>query len=128
MKKLATLLLTALLIAALAFVYAAFREQAAPGSKHITITVVDSAAQETAYSLKTDALFLRQAMDECQGLTYKGSEGPYGLMISEVNGEIADYSVNGAYWGFSVNGQYCNYGIDEQPVEDGDAFIIAYTR
>ena len=34
----------------------------------------------------------------------------------------------GAYWGFSVNGQYCNYGIDEQPVEDGDAFVIAYTK
>jgi len=105
-----------------------FSEKAAEGSKAITITVVNSAAQETAYALKTDALYLRQAMDECEGLTYEGSEGPYGLMISSVNGEIADYNVNGAYWGFFVNDQYCNYGIDEQPVEDGDAFVIAYTK
>jgi len=127
-KRILAASLFALLIAALALVYVTFSEKAAEGSKAITITVVNSAAQETAYALKTDALYLRQAMDECEGLTYEGSEGPYGLMISSVNGEIADYNVNGAYWGFFVNDQYCNYGIDEQPVEDGDAFVIAYTK
>ena len=118
----------ALLIAALALVYAAFGEKTVSGSKTISITVVNSAAEETAYSLKTDALYLRQAMDECDGLTYTGSEGPYGIMIDSVNGERAVYSENGAYWGFSINGEYCNYGIDEQPVKDGDAFTIAYTK
>ena len=117
-----------LLAAALALCYALFGEQAVPGSKSITISVIDSAAQETVYALQTDAAFLRQAMDEAEGLSYSGTEGPYGLMIDTVNGETADFSVNGAYWGFSVNGQYCNYGIDQQPVEDGDAFTIAYTR
>lgn len=117
-----------LLAAALILVYAAFREQPISGSKAITIAVVNSAAQETTYSLKTDAAYLRQAMDECEGLTYSGEEGQYGMMIDTVNGEKADYSVDGAYWSFSVNGEYCNYGIDQQPVEDGDAFTIAYTR
>ena len=118
----------ALLIAALVLVYAAFGEKAVSGSKAVTITVVDSAAMETAYSIKTDALYLSQAMDACEGLSYSGSEGPYGIMVDTVNGERAVYAENGAYWGFSVNGQYCNYGIDEQPVEDGDAFVIAYTK
>ena len=117
-----------LLAAVMALVYAALREQAVSGSKAITITVVDSAAKETAYSLKTDAEFLQQAMDEAEGLTYSGTEGPYGLMIDTVNGETADYSADGAYWSFFVNGEYCNYGAAEQPVEDGDAFTIAYTQ
>lgn len=117
-----------LLAAAMTCVYVAFREQAVAGSKAITIAVVNSAAQETAYSLKTDAAYLQQAMDEAEGLTYSGTEGPYGLMIDTVNGEKADYSADGAYWGFFVNGEYCSYGVSEQPVEDGDHFTIAYTK
>ncbi len=128
LKRILAASVFALLIAALAITYAVFGEKAVSGSKAITITVVNSAAEETVYSVQTDALYLRQAMDECEGLTYSGSEGPYGLMIDTVNGERAVYAENGAYWGFSVNGQYCNYGIDEQPVEDGDAFVIAYTK
>ena len=127
-KKLIGAGLFALLIAALAFVYAAFHEKAVSGSKNITIEVINSAAESETYSLRTDAQYLLEAMEEAEGLTFSGSEGPYGLMITEVNGETADYNVNGAYWGFSVNGAYCNYGVSEQPVEDGDAFVIAYTK
>jgi hypothetical protein len=36
--------------------------------------------------------------------------------------------LDGAYWSFNVNGEYCNYGVSEQPVEDGDAFEIVYTK
>jgi len=67
-------------------------------------------------------------MDEAEGLTYSGTEGAYGLMIDTVNGETADYSVDASYWSFNVNGEYCNYGIDQQPVNDGDAFSIVYTK
>ena len=45
-----------------------------------------------------------------------------------VNGESAVYDTDGAYWGFFVNDEYCNYGVSEQPVEDGDAFKIEYTK
>ena len=49
------------------------------------------------------------------------------LMISSINGEVADYNVDSSYWSFYVNDEYCNYGIDTQPVKDGDAFAIVYT-
>ena len=127
-KKLLGAALLVLLIAALSFVYVTFHEKAVSGSKNITIEVINSAAESETYSLRTDAQYLLDAMKEAEGLTFSGSEGPYGLMITEVNGETADYNVNGAYWGFSVNGAYCNYGASEQPVEDGDAFVIAYTK
>ena len=117
-----------MLTAALAIVYLTFREKTVEGTKAITLSVINSAGEETLYSLKTDAQYLLGAMEEAEGLTFEGTEGPYGMMITEVNGERAVYDESGAYWGFSVNGEYCNYGVSEQPVEDGDAFVIAYTK
>ena len=127
-KKLLAVLLLAALAAGMTFVYVRFGAKPVAGSKAITITVVDSAAKETVYSLRTDAEFLLGAMEEAEGLSFSGSEGPYGMMITEVNGETADYSVNGAYWSFTVNGAYGSYGVSEQPIYDGDAFVIAYMK
>lgn len=128
LKKVLAAAVLLLLVAALAAVYAAFGAKPVAGSKNVTISVVNSKAETTTYSLKTDAEYLRQAMDEAEGLTYSGTEGAYGLMIDTVNGETADYSVDASYWSFNVNGEYCNYGIDQQPVNDGDAFSIVYTK
>lgn len=79
------------------------------------------------YNVKTDAEFLRQAMEETKGLTFSGTESEYGMMVETVNGETADYNADGAYWAFYVNDEYCNYGIDSQPVVDGEAYRIVYT-
>ena len=115
------------LIAVFAIVFALFSAKPVEGSKAITIEVVNKAQESIVYELKTDAEFLRQAMDEAEGLTYDGSESEYGMMISTINGEVADFNVDQSHWGFYVNGEYCNYGIDTQPVYDGDAFQIVYT-
>ena len=114
-------------VAALIGVYSMFGAKAVAGRKNITIEVINKAAESTVYELATDAEFLRQAMEETEGLTFEGEEGPYGLAVSTVNGEIADFSIDGSYWSFYVNEEYCNYGIDSQPVMDGDAFQIVYT-
>lgn len=118
----------ALLVAAMALIYARFGAKPVSGSKSITISVVSSAAQTTSYALHTDAEYLIEAMEEAEGLTFQGSEGPYGMMLSEINGEKAIFEENGAYWSITVNGEYGNYGVSEQPVHDGDAFVIAYTK
>lgn len=114
-------------VAILIGVYSAFGAKPVAGSKDITIEVVNKATESTVYELSTDAEFLRQAMEEADGLTFDGTESEYGLMVSTVNGEVADYSVDASYWSFYVNDEYCNYGIDSQPVTDGDAFKIVYT-
>lgn len=114
------------LVAIFAVVYSVFREKPVEGSKSITIEVVSKDAKSTTYELKTDAMYLRGAMEEAEGLTFGGSESEYGLMVDTVNEVKADYAADGAYWSFYVNGSYCNYGIDTQPVEDGDAFKIVY--
>lgn len=118
----------AALVAALVAVWMIFGAKPQEGAKEITIEVINSADESVIYELNTDAEYLRQAMDEAEGLTYDGTESEYGIMISTINGEVADYNVDGSYWSFYVNGEYCNYGIDTQPVADGDAFVIEYAQ
>lgn len=114
-------------IAALAAVYFVFRAKPVEGSKAITIEVVNKEKETKSYELKTDAEFLRQAMEETKDLTFSGTESALGMMVETINGETADYNVDGAYWAFYVNGGYCELGIDSQPVVDGDKFTIEYT-
>ena len=126
-KKLLGLGALIIIIAAFAIIYGKFSEKPVEGSKAITIEVINSKEESTTYELNTDAEFVEQAMNETEGLEYEAEDGPYGLAVNSVNGEVAVFEENGAYWGFFVNGEYCNYGISEQPVEDGDAFQIVYT-
>lgn len=116
-----------ILIAAMGAVYFAFRAKPQTGSKNITIEVVNKAQEAATYEVKTDAEYLRQAMEEAEGLTFSGTESEFGLAVDTINGEVADYNVDGAYWAFYVNDEYCNYGVDSQPVADGDNFTIVYT-
>lgn len=118
------------LIVAMTLIWTNFREKPVEGSKAITIEVVDSQGESEKYELKTDAEYLQQAMDEAkeEGLSYEGEDSAYGLSVTVVNGERAVYEKDDAYWSFNVNGEYCNYGISQQPVEDGDAFEIVYTK
>ena len=118
------------LIVAMVLLWTNFHEKPVEGSKAITIEVVNSKEESEIYELKTDAEFLEQAMEEAkeEGLTFEAEEGPYGLMVTIVNGEKAVFEEDNAYWSFNVNGEYCNYGVSEQPVEDGDAFEIVYTK
>ena len=115
-------------IAIFIIAYGAFREKPVEGSKTITIEVINQADESKEYEVKTDSEFLRQAMEEAEGLEFSGQESEYGMMVEIVNGESAVFDKDGAYWSFMVNGETCNNGIDTQPVEDGDEFQIVYTE
>ena len=125
-KALIGVVVLIVLVAVMGILYSVFREKPVQGSKSITIEVVDSKQESKIYELNTDAEYLQQVMDEAEGLEYDGYESEYGFTITAINGEEADFTKDSAYWSFYVNDDYCNYGISEQPVEDGDAFKIAY--
>lgn len=116
-----------LVVALFAGIYSLMSPKAQTGAKTITIEVIDNEKASTVYDVNTDAEYLRQAMEEAEGLSFSGTESEYGLMIDTVNGVRADYTLDGAYWSFMVNGAYSNYGIDTQPVTDGDVYQIVYT-
>ena len=115
-------------IAAMLTAFFVFRDKPVKGSKSIVISVIDADAKTTVYELKTDASFLKQAMEETKGLTFSGTESQYGTMIDTVNGIRADYNKDKAYWSFYVNDEYCANGIETQVVNDGDKFKIVYTK
>jgi len=127
-KKILGVIAIIVVIAALLGVYFAFREQPAEGLKTVSVEVILANGQSEIYETSTDAEYLRQVLDEIDGITYGEKQSGFGPMVTEINGEIAIYEQNGAYWAFFVNGEYCNYGISDQPVNDGDEFRIEYTR
>lgn len=128
-KKKIILAVGALVLVAAIFagVYFALAPKASAGGKEITIEVIDDAQASTVYEVSTDAEYLGDAIREIEGLTVEGTESEYGLMVDTVNGVVADYNENGAYWAFYVDGEYCMYGMDQQPIEDGQAYQIIYT-
>ena len=127
-KKVLLALIPIAIIAALAVIFFVFKPQTVAGSKKIEIDVVNDNGEIKAYNFKTDAEFLKQAMEEAEGLEFSGEDSEYGMMITEVNGVTADYNVDQSYWAFYVNDDYCNYGVEQQPVADGDVFRIEYTK
>lgn len=127
-KKVLLGLIPVAIIAVLAVIFFVFKPQVAAGSKKIEIDVVNDIGETRTYDVKTDAEYLRQAMEEAEGLEFSGEESEYGMMVTEINGVVADYNADQSYWAFYVNGDFCNYGIEQQPVTDGDIFRIEYTK
>ena len=127
-KSLLVLPVIAVLIVIMLAIYASNRPEPSEGSKSVGITVIDDEGGESQYFIATDAMYLREVMDELSeensDFTYGGEEGEYGYYVNETNGVEADNM--SAYWGFYINGEYCSYGIDSQPVSDGDIFEIVY--
>lgn len=126
-KKIAAgVLALVLLIAICAFAYVKFKPQPVEGAKTISIEVVDDEGTSVIYEVHTDAEYLLQAMEDADGLTFDGEEGDYGFTVYTVNDVTADFNTDSAYWSFYLNDEYCNYGVSEQPVNDGDEFMIRY--
>ena len=126
-KKIIGIVVAVLLVVAMASAYFAFGEKSVEGQKQITIEVVAEDATSTVYEVDTDAEYLLGAMEDAEGLTFEGEDGPYGMSISTVNGVRADYTLDGAYWAFFVGEEYCNYGVSSQPISDGETYKIVYT-
>ena len=119
------------LIAIFAIVFTMFKPKTMEGSKTLTFEVVNKAGEITEYDVKTDAEYLRQAMEEAMaagiGFSFGGDETQYGLTLHTINGEKADFNTDSAYWSILVNGEYGNYGAENQPVADGDTYSFVYT-
>jgi len=109
-----------LLIAAAGILWHVTRPQGVEGEKSIVVSVVRG--EDTAvHTLRTDALFLRGALEE-NGLI-EGDETAFGLFVKTVGG----YTVNEAameWWNFAVNGEDLMVGVDEAVIHDGDAVTI----
>ena len=125
-KKLIVIALAlVVLVGALLGVYMATRPETAAGAKTITVTVVHADGSSKDFTYHTDEEYLGPVL-MAEGLVV-GEMGPYGLMISAVDGEEAVWEVNSAYWALFVGEEYATSGADTTPVYDGSVFKLEYT-
>lgn len=121
----AAVLALALLVTGMVALYGKFRPQPEDGTKHITVTVVHKDQAKKEFTYDTDEEYLGTVL-QAEGLI-EGEEGPYGLMITAVDGETADWNVDQGYWALYVGEEYATTGIDTTPIHDGDSFSLVYT-
>ena len=124
MKKLLSLFLCVVLIAAMALFTTACKDNQADDEnaepKNFTFIVVDENGAETSFSITTKKKMVGAALLE-KGLI-EGDEGAYGLYVKKVNGILAEYETTGTYWAFYVNGEYALTGVDKTEVVDGATY------
>ena len=85
-----------------------------------TFIVVDKDGNETTFNLSTDKATVGDAL-LAEGLI-EGEPGAYGLYVQKVNGIVADYNIDQTYWAFYINGEYAFTGVDATPVEEGATY------
>lgn len=93
------------------------RPDTVAGAKNLTVNVHHLSGETKTFSVKTDAEFLRAALEA--ETIISGTESTYGLWVETVDGETADADLQ-QWWGYDVNGETAVYGVDQQPVADGD--------
>jgi len=106
-------------VAIAAICWFAFGPKAVAGSKTITVDVTHKDGTTNTFEIKTDAEFLRGAMEQ-EGLV-AGTEGEFGLYILTVDGETVN-EANQEWWGYTKSGEQVNYGVDSCPIVDGDHY------
>ena len=129
MKKLLAMLLCLTMVLSLAACGASNQsetdDQTETGLKSVTVTVVHKDGTVKEFEYKTDEEYLGPLL-EAEGLIV-GEEGPYGLVITQVDGEKAVYETDKAYWALYEGDEYALQGIDTTPVVDGGTYRLEYT-
>ena len=90
----------------------------------LTIEVTNKAGEKTETTIKTTAENLGDALVEA-GIA-EGTTDQYGLFITTVNGEIADYSADSSYWALYKDGEYLMTGASSTPIADGEHYELVY--
>lgn len=128
-NKGAVIALVALVCAAAIFagVYFATRGEVERGSKELTIQIVHGDGETKEFTIRTDADYLGEALQENEKLGVIGEEGPYGLYIKEVDGEAASDDDH-TFWSVSRNGEDLMVGADSQPIADGEQYELTLSK
>ncbi len=112
-------------IAIFAGIYIATRPQTQQGGKHITVTVVHKDGTKKDFPYTTEEEYLGPVL-LAEGLV-SGDQGEFGLFITTVDGEKADWNLDGSYWALYVGEEMAMQGVDATPITDGGLYKLVYT-
>ena len=126
-KKLLSLLLAVVLVAAVALVTVGCSDKSkddVSSSQQTEVsfrfTVTHSKGEEKEFTIKTTEKTVGAALI-AEGLI-AGEDGIYGLYVKTVNGETLDYDKDGMYWSFYIDGEYAMSGVDTTEIEEGKIY------
>jgi cell division protein YceG involved in septum cleavage len=117
-------IILAVLIIAFSLVYAFALAKPAVGNKSIRVEIVQTDGAKKSIDIKTNAEYLRQALEEQKLI--QGKESATGLYVLTVNGRTVD-EANKEWLCFTKNGEALMTGVDTTPIKDGDKFEITFT-
>ena len=128
MKKLLAIVMCVILLLGLVACGAKQEETPETGAEKVsfTVIVIHKDGTEKTFTYETNEKYVGPVL-EADGLL-KGNEGPYGMEITEVDGEKAVYSEDGAYWAVYEGEEYALQGIDTTPVKEGQVYKLVWTR
>lgn len=90
------------------------------GATVFNFVVVDKDGNETTFEIHTDKTTVGDALLDVELIA--GDTSEYGLYVKTVNGITADYDVDGTYWAFYINGEMAMSGVDTTDVVEGDTY------
>ena len=106
-------------------IWLATRPETSQGTKTITVEVVHSDGAGKTFTYHTDEEYLGAVL--LAEKLVEGDEGPFGLMITAVDGETASWDENQSYWALYIGEEYAATGADTTPIADGGSFRLVYT-
>ena len=109
----------ALLVVAAVLALIFLRPDANPGSKAIEFQVTHSDGRVVVFPIRTESENLRGALEQRELIA--GEEGPYGLYVTEIDGETAD-DAQRQWWCFTKDGEMLNTGVDDTMIADGEHY------
>lgn len=124
-KVLLAVIALVLVAAVMVGVYFATRPETVEGGKTITVTVVHKDGTSKDFTYSTDEEYLGPVI-QAEGLV-EGSMGDYGLFITAVDGETADYAVDQGWWALYIGEESAMTGADAVAIEDGGVYKLVYT-
>ena len=102
------------------------RPVAVDGSKTITLEVIHGDGSTASFTVSSEAENLRAALEQVDGLI-EGEDSAYGLMVSTVDGETADYARDQSWWCLTKDGEWIDTGVDSTMISDGEHYEFTYT-
>lgn len=91
------------------------------GVKTVAVEIVLQDGKVNKHTLHTDALYLRQALEEKNLIA--GEDSALGLYVLTVDGVTAD-SAKQEWWCLTKAGGTVMTGVDTTPIADGDTFEL----
>lgn len=90
------------------------------GATAFSVEVQGADGKTVTFTVNTDETTLGAALLALGVIA--GSDSDYGLYVTTVNGETADYDNDGTYWALYIDGTYAQTGVDATTIEAGKTY------